>query len=103
MADGQFSVERWDSWDAPVNFPAGIAKLRDSQIANRSTWGVVPDRDMTKAAQHIVRVIPGNAYTLCYVNELDPGISEESVGEGRGWQVAPRGYGNVVVHGRALR
>ena len=98
-----FSEERWDSWDSAVNHPAGVGRLRPAQIAQRATWGMVPDKEMTKAAMHVIRIRPANGYTIAYVNELDPGISDESVGEGTGWQDSPRGYGNVAVHGRAMR
>jgi hypothetical protein len=101
--EGNFKPERWASWDAAVNHPAGVAKLRPAQIANRRTWGTVPDRDMTKAALHIIHTAPKDGFTVTYMNELDPGISEESVGEGTGWQVTPRSHGDVAVHGRGMR
>jgi hypothetical protein len=100
--DHRMQEERWNTWDAAVNFPAGIAKLRPEQIANRLTWGVVPDKDMTKAAQHSIRVVPKHGYTVAWVNELDPGISTETVGEGE-WREPPRGDGSVAVHGRCMR
>ena len=78
-------------------------KLRPEQIAQRSTWGRVPDVDMSKAAAHIVRVIPSNASTTTEMFELDPGISGETVGEGRGWSVIPTGDAPVAIHGRIMR
>lgn len=78
-------------------------KLRPEQIAQRSTWGRVPDMDMKKAAQHVIRVVPKDGYTVTEMFELDPGISGQTVGEGRGWQFAPAGYGQIMIHGRAMR
>lgn len=86
-----------------VGRPGRVQKLRPDQIANQSTWGRVPETDMIKAASHMIRVVPVGSTTITHMFELDPGISEETVGEGRGWSDPPRSYGNVAVHGRALR
>lgn len=78
-------------------------KLTDGQIADRSTWGRVPETDMVKAASHSIRSVPAGSTTITVMNDLDPGISGETVGEGRGWSEPPRGYGPVAVHGRCMR
>lgn len=78
-------------------------KLRPEQIAQRRTWGRVPDTDMTKAAAHTIRVRPEGNSTCTEMFELDPGISGETVGEGRGWSAVPAGNGSVAVHGRCMR
>jgi hypothetical protein len=78
-------------------------KLTDGQIADRSTWGRVPETDMIKAASHSIRSVPAGSTTITLFNELDPGISGETVGEGRGWSEPPRGYGPVQAHGRVTR
>lgn len=80
-----------------------VEKLRPEQIATRSTWGRVPDVDMSKAAAHIIRVRPEGNSTVTEMFELDPGITSETVGEGRGWSVVPAGNGSVAVHGRGMR
>lgn len=82
---------------------AHTQKLRDEQIANQSTWGRVPETDMIKAASHSIRVVPVGSTTITIMNELDPGISEESVGEGRGWTDVPKSYGPIAIHGRGMR
>lgn len=87
----------------PASWPNRTQKLRPEQIANQATWGRVPETDMTKAASHSIRVVPAGSTTITIMNELDPGISESTVGEGRGWSDPPRGYGHVAVHGRAMR
>lgn len=78
-------------------------KLRPEQIADRSTWGRVPEADAVKAASHMIRVVPVGSTTITQMFELDPGISGATVGEGRGWFEPPQGYGPVAVHGRCLR
>lgn len=87
----------------PTSWPDRVQKLRPEQIANQATWGRVPETDMIKAASHSIRVIPAGSTTITLFNEMDPGIEEETVGEGRGWSEPPRGYGHVAVHGRAMR
>lgn len=77
-------------------------KLRPDQIADRSTWGVVPETDMIKAASHMILVRPSGSTTITEMFELDPGISDERAGEGRGWSIPPRAYGPVTQHGRVL-
>jgi hypothetical protein len=85
----------------PMNWPNKIQKLRPEQIADRQTWGRVPETDMIKAASHVIRVVPAGSSTVTEMFELDPGIS--GYGEGRGWSEPPRGQGLVAVHGRAMR
>ena len=80
-----------------------VEKLRPEQIAQRSTWGRVPDVDMSKAAAHVIRVRPEHNSTVTEMFELDPGISGETVGEGRGWSAVPAGSGSVAIHGRGMR
>lgn len=87
----------------PADWPNRVQKLRPEQIANQATWGRVPETDMIKAASHMIRVIPAGSTTITVMNEMDPGISEETVGEGRGWSDPPRGYGPVAVHGKGMR
>lgn len=86
-----------------MSWPNRVQKLRPEQIADRSTWGRVPETDMIKAASHMIRVVPVGSTTITEMFELDPGISGETVGEGRGWSEPPRGYGPVAVHGRCMR
>ena len=85
-------------------YPPQVGKLTDDQIATRATWGGVPDADMAKAAAHTVNVVPTPRGTITLVNELDPGIPGETVGEneGNGWKCPPRSYGPVAVHGRGI-
>lgn len=78
-------------------------KLTEGQIANQATWGKVPETDMVKAASHVIRTVPAGSTTITVMNEMDPGISEMTAGEGRGWSDPPRGYGPVKAHGRAMR
>lgn len=91
-------MERMD----PVSWRGYTQKLRPEQIADRSTWGVVPETDMIKAASHMIRVQPAGASTVTEMFELDPGISGERAGEGRGWTAPPRPYAPVTHHGRVL-
>lgn len=85
-----------------VGRPGRVQKLRPDQIATQQTWARVPETDMVKAASHMIRVRPAGSTTITEMFELDPGIGGATVGEGRGWQEAPRGYGNVAVHGKAM-
>ncbi|MGH7483981.1 MAG: hypothetical protein ACREMY_00070 [bacterium] len=78
-------------------------KLRPEQIAQRSTWGRVPDIDMAKATQYVITVRPSNGSTVTEMFELDPGISGATVGEGRGWSVIPSAEAPVAIHGRGSR
>lgn len=86
-----------------VGRPGRVDKLRPDQIANQQTWARVPETDLIKAASHMIRVVPAGSTTVTRMFELDPGISGETVGEGRGWAEVPQGYGQLAVHGRALR
>lgn len=91
-------MERLNNWTAaPIG---GVQKLRPEQIATRSTWGRVPDVDMTKAAMRVVHVVPAGATTITAVNELDPGTLGESVGDdSRLWFDRPASYGYVTTAG----
>lgn len=86
-----------------VGRPGRVQKLRPDQIANQQTWARVPETDLIKAASSMIRVVPSGSTTITHMFELDPGISGETVGEGRGWTEVPQSYGNVAVHGRVLR
>lgn len=87
----------------PSTWPNRVQKLRPEQIANQATWARVPETDIIKAASHSIRVIPKGSTTITVMNEMDPGISEETVGEGRGWSEPPKSYGPVMPHGRVMR
>lgn len=87
----------------PMSWPEKVQKLRPEQIANQATWGRVPDVDMTKAASHSIRVVPAGSTTATLMNELDPGITTQTVTEGRGWAQPPRAQGLNAVHGRTMR
>lgn len=58
---------------SPSNYPPRVGKLRPEQIAQRSTWGRVPDRQSAMAAAHIVHVMPAGASTVTHLNPMDPG------------------------------
>lgn len=94
---------RMERLDESGGWQGGVQKLRPEQLAHQRTWARVPDIDMISAASHIIRVTPSNGVTITEMFELDPGISGESVGEGRGWLEPPRGYGSNCVHGRCMR
>lgn len=87
----------------PQNWPSRIQKLRPEQIATQATWGRVPETDAVKAASHVIRSVPAGSTTITEMFELDPGITAQTVGEGRGWNLPPRAYGHVAVHGRTMR
>lgn len=85
-------------------FPGGAQKLRPDQIAQRSTWGRVPNTEMTSAAMHSITVIPARSTTITMVNELDPALYGESADESSTlWFDPPAGYGHNAIHGRAMR
>jgi hypothetical protein len=92
-------MDRLSNWR-----PQGaVQKLRIEQVATRKTWARIPDTDMTKAALHVIHVIPANASTVTVVNQLDPGLYGESVGsDNRPWFDSPNSYGYVAQHGKAL-
>jgi hypothetical protein len=82
---------------------ARMQKLRIEQVATRKTWGRVPDTDMSKAALHVVHVIPAGSTTITMMNQLDPGLYGETVGEdSRPWFDAPSTYGYVAKHGKGM-
>lgn len=89
--------------DMPLWPQYPIQKLTEGQIATRTTWDRVPETDVVKAASHVIRVVPAGSTTITEMFELDPGISGQTVGEGRGWFDPPRTYGRLAVHGRCQR
>lgn len=86
-----------------VGRPGLSQKLRPEQIATMQTWARVPETDLIKAASHVIRVTPVGSTTVTQMFELDPGITEATMTEGRGWLDPPRTYGQLAVHGRAVR
>lgn len=58
---------------SPSNYPAQVGKLRPEQIAQRSTWGRVPDAQSALAAMHVIHVAPAGSTTVTRLNPLDPG------------------------------
>lgn len=87
----------------PASWPEKTQKLRPEQIAAQATWARVPETDLIKAASHTIRVAPAGSTTITEMFELDPGITEQTVTEGRGWAAPPRSYGRLAVHGRGNR
>ncbi len=53
--------------------PSLWGKYRPGQIARMSTWGVVPDEEMTMASLTRISAVPDGASTVTYMNVLDPG------------------------------
>lgn len=81
---------------ADYNYPPGAGKLRPEQIAQRSTWARVPDRETTLAAMHAIHVAPMGASTVTHLNPLDPGtVADTEVDRGPGWLVGPADEGRV--------
>jgi hypothetical protein len=86
-----------------IRFPGFAQKLLPEQIAQRSTWGRVPDQQMTNAAMHVISVVPVKSTTITLVNELDPGLYGETADDGAGaWFDPPAAYGHNAIHGRAM-
>lgn len=56
-----------------VGYPGTVGKFRPEQIAQMSTWTVVPEQDRVQASMHQKHIVPSNASTVTYVNPLDPG------------------------------
>ena len=56
-----------------VGVPGQIGRFRPEQIAQQSTWTVVPEGKRVDASIHTIHVVPKNASTMTYVNPLDPG------------------------------
>lgn len=84
---------------SPSNYPAAVGRFRPEQIAQRATWGVVPDDQMRTAAMHAVHVVPANGSTVTEVNPLDPGTVDDA--DPALWLDTPHGYGYVSKAGRA--
>lgn len=58
---------------SPSNAPATVGHFRPEQIARRSTWARIDDRNLKMAALHVVHVVPANGSTVTIVNPQDPG------------------------------
>jgi hypothetical protein len=56
-----------------VGVAGQVGRFRPEQIAQQSTWTVVPEGQRVIASMKIIHVVPANASTLTYVNPLDPG------------------------------
>ncbi len=69
-------------------------KLGADQIVQRSTWGGVPDSEMSMAAVHRINCQPLNASTTTYVNRLDP--ASDSAQTNCEWKDAPGKFGEVT-------
>jgi hypothetical protein len=50
-----------------------IGRFRPEQIAQMSTWTVVPESQRISTSMHIKHIVPANGSTITYVNPLDPG------------------------------
>lgn len=77
-----------------IGVPGMVGRFRPEQIAQRSTWGKIPDQDKVFASMHVVHVTPANGSTECRVNPVDPGD---------GFYVDPgdsSSWGTVVPAGR---
>lgn len=70
-----------------------VGKRHSGQIATQSTWGKVPDSEMTAASFHTIRCVPKGYSTVTYMNKLDPN-SNGSI-DGCYWNDPPGGYGEV--------
>jgi hypothetical protein len=69
-----------------------LGKLSDQQIAQQSTWTVIPENERVVASMHVIRVVPSNASTETTVNPTDPG-------DGCHYEI-PGAKGSVVPAGR---
>lgn len=58
---------------ANIGYPPSVGKFKDSQIAQQSTWTVIPEGQRVVASMHIIHQIPANGSTCTYVNPVDPG------------------------------
>lgn len=67
-------------------------RCRD-QIVHQSTWGGVPDSEMTAASFHRISCVPKGSTTVTYVNKLDP--NSDGTVDGCYWADPPGGYGEV--------
>lgn len=68
---------------SPSNYPPRVGKLRPEQIAQRSNWTRVPDRQAAMAAAHIVHVVPAGATTVTHLNPMDPGTVSRGADDDR--------------------
>ncbi len=78
--------------------PPMAGKITDPQVAQRSTWTSVPDRDTAAAAMHIIHATPANASTVTELNPLDPGtVADGQTGDTYlGWLQRPGVIGPTV-------
>lgn len=56
-----------------VGQPPAVGRLKESQIAQQSTWTAVPEDQRINASIHIVHTVPSNGSTETIVNPTDPG------------------------------
>jgi hypothetical protein len=56
-----------------IGMPPSIGRFRPEQIAQQSTWTVVPENQRTSTSMHIKHIVPSNGSTTTYVNLLDNG------------------------------
>lgn len=50
-----------------------VGKLSVAQIAQQSTWTVVPENERITAAMHVIHIVPSNGSTITRVNPVDVG------------------------------
>jgi hypothetical protein len=56
-----------------VGYPGQVGRFRPEQIAQQSTWTVIPEDQRIFASMHVKSIVPSNATTITYVNPVDPG------------------------------
>jgi hypothetical protein len=80
-----------------VGWDPQTSNLNSNQIARQSTWGIVPDQEMTVASMHTVECVPTNKSTITRVNPLDPAST------GYNWHRIPSNNDAVIPAGNSRR
>lgn len=86
-----------DRIPADYAYQPQAGKLREDQVAQRSTWSRVPDAQVELAAAHVIHVLPLGASTVTLLNPLDPGtVADPATGQDRpGWLMRPGADGSL--------
>lgn len=56
-----------------IGQPPSVGRLKESQVAQQSTWTQIPENKRIMASQMVIHVYPKNGSTETVVNPTDPG------------------------------
>lgn len=56
-----------------IGRPGAVGRLSQDQIAQQSTWTVIPESQRIVASMHVIHIVPSNGSTITRVNPVDYG------------------------------